>query len=172
MTLWFAVTAGLLVVSGRSKLLNPAPTLGALDAAGIATERPVATYLGVAEIAAGLAGLLVGSGIGAVPVGVLYLGFAGFVAMALARGWPIQSCGCFARIDTPPTWAHLAFDLAAAAGAVVQVVTRAPSPLDAALGLGWRGVLLTAAVVAGVAAAYHLVFVLPTRRRRRSAQRA
>jgi hypothetical protein len=172
MDYWFAVVAGLLIVSGYGKLSNPAPTAGALAAAGVGTEGRIVTYLGIAEIAAASAGLLVGNGIGAIPVAVAYAGFTGFVVLALVRRWPIQSCGCFARIDTPPSWIHVVFDAAAAAGAVWQAATRAPSTVETVAGMGWWGVLYVAAVVAGIALAYRLVFALPVRLGRRSPQRA
>jgi hypothetical protein len=172
MSYWFAVVAGLLIVSGFGKLSNPAPTAGALDAAGIDTEGRVVTWLGVAEIVAGLAGLVLGDGLGAIPVAAMYAGFTGFVVLALVRRWPIQSCGCFARIDTPPSWIHVVFDAAATAGAVWQAATRAPSTIETAAGMGWWGVLFVAAVVVGIGIAYQLVFALPIRLGRRSPQRA
>ena len=56
-------------------------------------------------------------------VALSYLAFAGFVVVALRSGSPISSCGCFGKIDTPPSIVHVVLDLAfagvAAAAAVV-----------------------------------------------------
>ena len=49
-----------------------------------------------------------------------YLGFAAFVALALRRGSPVSSCGCFGsgnKADSPPTVGHVVLNLAAAATA-------------------------------------------------------
>ena len=45
-------------------------------------------------------------------VAVSYLAFAGFVVVALRSGKPISSCGCFGKVDTPPSPVHVVLDLA------------------------------------------------------------
>ncbi|MDQ3781878.1 MAG: hypothetical protein M3349_02950 [Actinomycetota bacterium] len=172
MHLWFAVVSALLVASGYAKVANPTPTVGALQAAGLPSGRRLVTNLGVIEVVAGLAGLALGGRLGGLPVAVVYAGLAGFVVVALVRRWPIQSCGCLARIDTPPTWVHVAFNAVAAGSAVWRVVTEPPSIIDTAVGLGWWGVAYVAAVVLGVVLAHQLVFALPSRMGRRAPQRA
>lgn len=90
-----------------------------------------------------------------------YLGFAGFVAFALVRDLPLQSCGCFGRDDTQPTWLHVAVNIsAAAAGIWIAVartgdllVTLGEQPLAGVPYLGFVGI--------GVYALYLLLAELP-----------
>jgi hypothetical protein len=58
----------------------------------------------------------------AVLLAMSYLGFAGFVAVALRRGAPISSCGCFGKVDTPPSAVHVVLDLVAALVAATAAV--------------------------------------------------
>ncbi len=51
-------------------------------------------------------------------VAASYLAFAGFVLVALRTRAPISSCGCFGKVDTPPSVVHVVIDLAAAAVAI------------------------------------------------------
>jgi len=172
MHLWFAVTATLLVVAGYAKISNPSPTAGALGVAGLPSHRRAVVTLGAIEVVAGLAGLGLGDGIGGAPVAIVYAGFTGFVVAALARRWPIQRCGCFARIDTPPSWIHVTFNATAAVAAAWRVVTAAPSTAETMIGLDRWAILFALGIIAGVVVAHQLVFALPTRIGRRSPQRA
>ena len=52
-------------------------------------------------------------------VALSYLGFAGFVTLARARGGPLASCGCFGTPDTPATRTHVVVTLAFAVSAAV-----------------------------------------------------
>jgi hypothetical protein len=103
----------LLGVAGIAKAVRPADTATALRTA------PALVRTGaVAEIGVAVAALVVpGPGTGAL-VAASYTAFAVFVVVALRRGWPLSSCGCFGRPDTPPTVAHAALNAAAAAAAV------------------------------------------------------
>ena len=62
---------------------------------------------------------LVGGPVFAALVAVSYLAFAGFVVVALRSGAPISSCGCFGKVDTPPSLVHVVIDLVLAAVAAV-----------------------------------------------------
>ena len=119
---WFFMTAALLVLSGGTKLRDPAPTRGALRTAGLPSSGWVVSALAATEIVAGATGLLVPHPAPAVGVAVLYAGFAGFVGVALATGMPLQSCGCFGRSDTPPGVTHLVVDLLGATAAVAIAI--------------------------------------------------
>lgn len=125
---WFFIAAALLVVSGGAKLWDPAPTRGALEASGLPSGSWTAPTLGVVEIVAGLGGTVLGGGASLV-VGVIYLAFAGFVAYALMRKIPIQSCGCFGKAGTPPSWLHLGFNVLSVVAAVGVAVAPQP-PID------------------------------------------
>ncbi|HEX2154977.1 MAG TPA: MauE/DoxX family redox-associated membrane protein [Acidimicrobiia bacterium] len=156
---WFFIAAALLVVSGGSKLWDPAPTRGALVSSGLPSGPWTAPALGIAEILAGLAGTLVG-GWASLTVAAIYLAFAGFVAYALLRKIPLQSCGCFGRTDTPPTWGHLVFNVVSAGAAVgVSVVNSAPFDLLADQPL-W-GLPYLGFVALGVWVVYLLLAELP-----------
>lgn len=115
---WYFITVALLVLSGGSKLRDPEPTRGALRVAGLPSSRGVVTTLAVGEIVVGAGGLALTSAVLPVAVALLYSGFALFVASAMVRDLPLQSCGCFGTSDTPPGWLHVGVNVAAAATAV------------------------------------------------------
>jgi hypothetical protein len=163
---WFFIAAALLVLSGGSKIVDPAPTRGALTASGLPGGAWAALLLGVIEIFAALAGIVIG-GWAAFLVAAIYLGFAGFVAIALVRRLPIQSCGCFGKVDTPPTWSHIVFNfISAAVAGGIAVGSSAPIDLlfdQSLLGLPYLGF-----VVLGVSVVYLLLAELPQLREFRS----
>ncbi len=111
----FIVTAALLAAGGAAKVVKPAPTARALAEMGLRAPAG-AVRAGAAVELAVAAGALAGAGRAfALLVAASYVGFAGFVAIALSRGVPLSSCGCFGVADTPPTGVHLGVNLAAAA---------------------------------------------------------
>jgi len=57
-------------------------------------------------------------------VAASYLLFTGFVVFALVRHIPIGSCGCFGRVDTPPSLVHVGLNI----GAIVIAVAVALGP--------------------------------------------
>ena len=70
--------------------------------------------LGAVEVLIGTAALTVGGSLPAALVAASYAGFAAFVALAMARGGLLSTCGCFGKPDTPPTRLHLVMNLCAA----------------------------------------------------------
>jgi len=104
-----AVALVLLAASGAFKFIQPDPTIGAMRAVGLPSSRLIVRLLAVAEMTAAVTALALGS-VWLVGAGVLYLGFFLFTLTALRRRLPIQSCGCFGREDTPPTWFHAGFN--------------------------------------------------------------
>ena len=158
---WFFLSAALLLVSGGAKLADPAPTSGALRGAGFPSGRGVVYLLGAAELAAGGWSLFAGGGGAGWAVATLYAGFGWFVALALRRRLPIASCGCFGKVDTPPSRLHLVLNSAGAAGGVWAAVTTSPS-LVAVLGdQPWSGLPYLGFLAAGTYAAFLLLTVLP-----------
>lgn len=157
---WFFIAATLLMISGGSKLVDPAPTRGALEAARLPSGPWTAPALGLVEAAAGATGLLLG-GVAAGAVGLVYLAFAGFVALALIKRLPIQSCGCFGRADTPPTWGHLVFNLLSA-GAAVGLALSERVPVDLLEDQPLAAIPYLAFVALGVWIVYLLLAQLPT----------
>jgi len=109
----FAAVAALLVVAGVAKVRRPAPTAGALAALRLPSAPALVVALGLAEAAVGLGALALGTRPLAALVAACYLGFAAFVAAAVARRGAVGSCGCFGADDAPPGWVHLGLDLAA-----------------------------------------------------------
>jgi hypothetical protein len=79
---------------------------------------------------AGVVGLVLGGAWLAVAA-ALYAGFFVFTLTAVRRQLPIQSCGCFGRDDTPPTWLHVTFNVIASLGlAYLAVLARPAVPWD------------------------------------------
>ncbi len=103
----------LLVPSGVAKIINPDPTSGALDTAGLPSTRILVRGLGVIEVVGSVAALAA-SGIWLLPTTLLYVSFALFTGAAMLDRFPLQSCGCFGSDETPPTGIHVAFNLLAA----------------------------------------------------------
>lgn len=111
----FIVTAALLGAGGASKLARPASTAGALRQMGLRVPAAAVRAGAALELAVATAAIVDGARPFAALVAASYLAFAAFVAVALRRGGPLSSCGCFGVADTPPTAVHLAVNLAAAA---------------------------------------------------------
>jgi hypothetical protein len=93
-------------------------------------------------------------------VAASYLAFAAFIVLALVRGTPLSSCGCFGKPDTRPNLLHVALNLGAAAVATVAA-TDSPRTLPSALAhQPLAGVpLLVLAAAAGYLA--YLAFLFP-----------
>ena len=156
---WFFIAAALLVVSGGAKLVDPDPTLGALEASGLPHGRWAAPAIGVTEIGVGVLGTILGGG-ASLGVAAVYASFAAFVGWALVRRLPIASCGCFGRPDTPPTWGHAVFNLTSATVALV-VALSGSAPLDVLAGQPLLALPYLAFVALGVYVVYLLLAVLP-----------
>jgi uncharacterized membrane protein YphA (DoxX/SURF4 family) len=123
-----AVALVLLAASGVSKVFDPDPTRGAMQAARLPSSRLISRSLGIAEIVAGVAGLVLG-GPWLAFAALLYLGFFVFTMAAVRKRLPIQSCGCFGREDTPPTVLHVVFNaLSSAALGYVALLSEQAVP--------------------------------------------
>jgi hypothetical protein len=126
----FAAICALLALAGVAKLLRPSPTAGALAAARWPSSLLLVRLLGAGEIALGIAALATANRSLAALVGVAYLAFAAFVAVALRAGSPVQSCGCFGETTTPPSSIHLVANIVMAAVALAVAIGRVPSLRD------------------------------------------
>ena len=105
-----ASAAVLVVVAGATKLSRPrADSAGLL---GFQAPSGVVRLIGALEAAAGVAALVVG-GPASWIVGLLYGVFALVVLRAVLAG--AESCGCFGRLDAPPSLIHVFGNLALAA---------------------------------------------------------
>ena len=116
-----ASAAVLLVVAGVAKLSRPAQ--GWHDLLGFRARTLVVRLAGASEAAVGVAALFLG-GAAAWTVGLLYAVFAAVVLRALLAG--ARSCGCFGRLDAPPSRIHVLGNLVLAG--VSFAAAGAPAP--------------------------------------------
>jgi hypothetical protein len=146
-------SVGLLGLAGLGKLARPNDTARALAAASLPAKPTLIRVGAGAELAIAVAACVAPGPIPPVLVALSYLGFVGFIGLALTRGWPISSCGCFGRRDTLPTPTHLIIDSAAALVAVGWTLTGTARVSDAFAHQPWGGVpvALAAAVTTGLA---------------------
>lgn len=164
----FLAAAAMLGIAGIAKTVRPDYTARAWQVAGIRAGRRAVRAGAVAEVAVAAAALAIPNQVTGSLVGICYLTFAMFVGVALRKGWPLSTCGCFGRRDSLPTRSHLALDV----GAVVCAAVWAQSPprdlLRALSDQPWKGwpLLLVSAVVALLA---YVVWTnpLPQARRQR-----
>lgn len=110
--------AGLLVLAGAQKVLDPQPLVRATTSVGWRVPRQLVRAAAAAEVAVGLAALTVGSRWTSLAVAASYLLFTGFVVLALRREGVLASCGCFGKADTPPTVTHAVVTTGAALAAL------------------------------------------------------
>lgn len=120
----FLVAALLLTVAGALKAYEPATTAGALRRAGLGVPSGVVRAGGGVEVVVGIAAIVTGGPVAAGLVAFSYLLFTAFVVVALVRHIPIGSCGCFGRIDTPPSLVHVVLNV----GAIVTAIAVALGP--------------------------------------------
>ena len=116
------VAAGVLAYAGGTKLLDPTMTVGALRVMGLPANGWLVRAGAGAEVALGVAAVVVGGGLLWALVGVSYTLFGLFVFVALRSGRPIGTCGCIGRVDIPPTWVHIAVNLLMGAAASIQAL--------------------------------------------------
>jgi hypothetical protein len=114
----FAMAAALLALGGAAKAVQPSDTAGALRTLGLPGSTLLVRAGGIVELVIGIGALVYGSRPFTALVAVSYAGFAAFVALALRRGAPISSCGCFGKADTPPSVTHIVVNGAAALAAI------------------------------------------------------
>jgi hypothetical protein len=157
----FAIAALLLAVGGASKARHPADTANAVRAAGLPGTAALVRVGGGAEAAVGVAALVAGDRATAVLVAVSYAAFALFVVVALRRGTPLASCGCFGKADTPPTALHPVLNLGAAAAAVAVALDPGAGLADVVGRQPLAGVPYLALVGCGAGFAYLALSSLP-----------
>jgi hypothetical protein len=149
----FLAAAFILVVAGVAKVARPEYTARALQQAGWPASRRWVRAGATLEVAVGILAVAWPGPLSAALVAAAYAGFAGFIVVALRRGWAISSCGCFARPDSRPAPAHAAMNGAAVVAAVwwaVQGPTSAPHIFSHE---PWHGgpLILITALIAGLA---------------------
>jgi hypothetical protein len=110
----YAAIALVLGIGGVMKARDPLSTAGALRALGLPSRPTLVRIAAGAEVAIAAYALLVGGRGAAAAVALSYATFTLFVALALSRGAMVGSCGCFGKLDTPPSTVHLVVNAAAA----------------------------------------------------------
>jgi hypothetical protein len=156
----FLAATVLLGAAGAAKLARPDDTARALQTAGLPLGRKAVRAGAIGELAVAVAALAVPRPWTGGLVALSYIAFGGFVILALRRGWPLASCGCFGRPDTRPTPAHAGLNLAAAAVAVWWAAVVHGSLGELIRHEPWDGgpLLLLTGVIAGLA---YLVWTNP-----------
>jgi hypothetical protein len=109
----FLVAALLLVAAGALKVVDPVNTTGALRKAGLPVPAIAVRIGGGIEVVVGVAAIATGGPIAAGLVALSYALFTAFVVVALVRHLPIGSCGCFGKVDTPPSLIHVVLNVGA-----------------------------------------------------------
>jgi hypothetical protein len=138
----------LLVVGGAVKVVDPSGTVGALGMLGVPVGRCTVRMLAASELALGGVALAVSDQIVVALVGLSYVVFALVIGIARVRRVPIDSCGCLGRMETPPSWRHLAVVGVVAAGAAAEVFDPHASLLERLTDGSVHGIGVTVATVA------------------------
>jgi hypothetical protein len=159
-----AAAALLLAPSGARKVRDPAPTHRALRIVGLPSSPLAVRLLGAVELAIGAGVLLSSSRLWAGALAVVYVEFTAFVALALFRNAPLESCGCFGAADSPPSIAHVAIDAGLATVAVIVTVDPIAAPIDVVRDGGGDAFALVAGAVA-IALSIYWVLSRPARTR-------
>lgn len=157
----FQVAALLLAAGGLLKAVRPDDTAGALRAFGIPVGGWGVRVLGALEAGIALWALIAGARIAAALVAASYAAFAGFVWSAARRSLPIASCGCFGRVDTPPSAVHLGLNLAAAVVALGVAIVGGAAFADVVADQPLAGVPYTVTLVVGTGLAFVALTSLP-----------
>jgi hypothetical protein len=153
-----AISLGLLAASGIAKLVDPAPTTGAMKAARLPASRSVSYALGLVEAVTAFI-VLVAGGLAVLVAAVLYLAFAIFTFGALRKRIPVQSCGCFGRDDTPPSAIHVVYNTVASIS-LFALAALSYAPIEWSLPAGELALYLSFTVI-GVVASYLVLTRLP-----------
>ena len=157
----FAIVASLLALGGASKAVQPTDTVGALRQLGLPSSGALVRVGGVAELVIGVGALVTGARPFAVLVAVSFAAFAAFVALALRRGAPIGSCGCFGKADTPPSRMHVVVDVAAALVAAAVAIDPVGGITDVVADQPLLGLPFLLLVAVGVYLAFLTLTLLP-----------
>ncbi|MGZ4795811.1 MAG: hypothetical protein ACXV8T_07950, partial [Acidimicrobiia bacterium] len=90
-----------------------------------------------------------------------YAAFTGFVVIARVRRLPIGTCGCFGKVDTPPSALHVAVNVGAAVAASAIAIGHGAGLGPFLSAQPWSGVPFLGLVAVGVYATFSLLTVVP-----------
>ena len=139
----------LLVVAGLAKVFRPVSTTELLTSFGLPEVPVVVVVIGVVESAVGVLAMVAGGPLLAAATGTLYVGFIVVVTRALATG--VRTCGCFGRVNSPPSWIHVVGNAGFAVTSFVAAAGRTPAQVMADQPANGIGFVLAAGVTAGLA---------------------
>ncbi|MDE0606593.1 MAG: hypothetical protein OXH78_05495 [Acidimicrobiaceae bacterium] len=139
----------LLIAAGVAKVFRPVPTTDLLASFGLPEAPAAVVVIGLVESAVGVLALVVGGPLSAAATGVLYLGFLAVVWRALVTG--ATTCGCFGRVNAPPSWLHVVGNAGFAAASFVAVAGPTPTQVMADQPASGVGFVLGSGVIAGLA---------------------
>ncbi len=128
----------LLLVAAAAKLGDPTSASVALRQVGLPGGTLVVRLLALVEVAVAGAVLLVGGFVPAAALGLLHLGFAGFIAQLRRAAGAKASCGCFGAAEAPVDRLHVVVNVVAAgavAAALAFPLPSVPAVLDDRVGL-------------------------------------
>lgn len=163
------IAAVLLVAAGVPKVTEPGDTTRAIRSVGLPASDGLVRAFALVEIAVGVAVVAFGGRFAAALLALLYLGFASFIVLAMTRGGSVASCGCFGKVDTPPTNAHLFLNLGATGIAIAATVSPPPSLVDLLADQPAFGIPFIGFVLIGTWLGYLTLTVLPRLRAAKSA---
>jgi len=157
----FLIAALLLAAAGAAKVIDPTTTVGALRKLGLPAPAAAVRVGGAVEVALAVGAVLTGAPVLAALVAVSYLLFTAFVLVALGRGLPIGSCGCFGKVDTPPSVLHVVVNLAAVTAAIGVALGDGTGIADVLADQPLAGVPFLLLVAVGGYAAFTALTVVP-----------
>jgi len=143
-----AAAALLLLVAGIAKIVRPGPTADLLASLGLPAGERLARGIGVVESAVGIVALGVGGPWPAAATGGFYVAFVVVVVRAIGAG--ATSCGCFGRVDAPPSWIHVIGNLVLAAVSFAAIGGDTPVEVMDGQPAGGLGFVLLVGVLAGL----------------------
>ena len=153
-TALYASAAVLLILAGAVKVSRPTTAADLMQDLGAPARGPLsgarlAVGLGAMEVVLGIAALVLELPATAVAVGCLYLAFGLTVLRAMAVG--AESCGCFGRIEAPPSWFHVAGNAVLAAASFAAATASSPIEVMDDQPAGGVGFVILVGVLAGLA---------------------
>jgi hypothetical protein len=157
----FLIAALLLAAAGIAKTIDPTNTVGAFRGFGWHVPAAAVRAGGATEALLAVVAVVTGAPAAAVAVAASYLLFTAFVVTARARHVPIGSCGCFGKVDTPPSAVHVVVNLGAAAAAVGVALGDGTGIADALADQPLVGIPFLLLVVVGTYAAFTALTVVP-----------
>ncbi len=162
----FLIACLLLGAAGVGKAVDPTMTVGALRGFGLrlpaTAVRTAVRVAGAVEAVLASGAIATGGAVLAVFVALSYVVFTVFVAIALARRLPIGSCGCFGKLDTPPSAVHLVVNLGAAASAIAVAGGEHHGIVTVLSDQPLAGIPLLLLAAVGTYAAFTALTVVPT----------